>query len=244
MSTSDNKLTRRCLMRAAVGAVAVVAGLIAASNGRLRHDPLILRDVVTATEQLLVVGGALLILVGGLVAVRSIARALKSLGEEHIGDARGASLAFVWTISGYALILILVLQALKVDLGGLLVGGAITGVVLGIAAQQTLGNFFAGLVLLINRPFAVGEHIVLRSGALGGEYDGRVTDISLFYIGMVTETGPVALPNAHVLMSAIGPGAKAPEEADEEEEEEGKKENEPTPTGAGGAPDHSKGVSG
>ena len=241
MSSPDNKVTRRCLFRAALGALAVAAGLIAASNGRLRKDPLILGDVVSATEQLLVVGGALLILLGGLLAVRSIARALRSLGEEHIGDARGASLAFVWTISGYALILILVLQALKVDLGGLLVGGAITGVVLGIAAQQTLGNFFAGLVLLINRPFAVGEHIVLRSGPLGGEYDGRVTDISLFYIGMVTETGPVALPNAHVLMSAIGPGAKAPVEDDEEE---GKKENEPTPAGAGGAPDHSKGVSG
>ena len=242
MRTPDNKLIRRCLMRGAVGTVAVVAGLIAASNGRLRNNPLILRDVVTTTEQLLVVGGALLILLGGLLAVRSIARALRSLGEEHIGDARGASLAFVWTITGYALILLLLLQALEVDLGGLLVGGAITGVVLGIAAQQTLGNFFAGLVLLVNRPFAVGEHIVLRSGPLGGEYDGRVTDISLFYIGMVTETGPVALPNAHVLMSAIGPGAKAPEEADEEEEV--KKENEPTPTGAGGAPDHSKGVSG
>jgi small-conductance mechanosensitive channel len=244
MSTPDDKLTRRCLFRAALGAVAVVAGLIAASNGRLRKDPLILGDEVSATEQILVVGGSLLILLGGLLAVRSIARALRSLGEEHIGDARGASLAFVWTISGYALILILVLQALKVDLGGLLVGGAITGVVLGIAAQQTLGNFFAGLVLLINRPFAVGEHIVLRSGPLGGEYDGRVTDISLFYIGMVTETGPVALPNAHVLMSAIGPGAKAPVEDEEEDEEEGKRENEPTPTGAGGAPDHSKGITG
>jgi small-conductance mechanosensitive channel len=240
MKTSDDKLSRRCLVRAAVGAVAVVAGLIAASNGRLRNDPLILRDVVTNTERLLVVGGALAILLGGLLAVRSIARLLRNLGEEHIGDARGASLAFVWTISGYALIVILLLHSLKVDLGGLLVGGAITGVVLGIAAQQTLGNFFAGLVLLINRPFAVGEHIVLRSGPLGGEYDGRVTDISLFYIGMVTETGPVALPNAHVLMSAIGPGAKAPED----DEEEVKRENEPTPTGAGGAPDHSKGVSG
>jgi small-conductance mechanosensitive channel len=133
---------------------------------------------------------------------------------------------------------LVVLQALDVELGGLLVGGAITGVVLGIAAQQTLGNFFAGLVLLLNRPFTVGQEIVLRSGPLGGEYDGRVTDISLFYVSMVTENGPVQLPNASVLMSAIGPGAKAPKDEDEAEEEER------APTGAGGAPDHSKGVSG
>lgn len=239
MSERDPRVVRRCLIRAGVGALAVVAGLIVAANGRLRNDPLILHDDVSTADRLLVAGGALLILLGGLLAVRSVARALRSLGEAHIGDARGASLAFIWTIAGYALVLLMLLQALKVDLRGLLVGGAITGVVLGIAAQQTLGNFFAGLVLLINRPFAVGEHIVLRSGPLGGEYDGRITDISLFYVGMVTETGSVALPNAHVLMAAIGPGAKAPEEDDEEEL---KKENEATPTGAGGAPDHSKGA--
>ena len=43
-------------------------------------------------------------------------------------------------------------------LGALLVAGAVTAIVLGIAAQQTLGNFFAGLVLLFARPYrATGE---------------------------------------------------------------------------------------
>jgi small-conductance mechanosensitive channel len=220
------------LMRAGLGLLALTVGLIAASFGELRGPNLEWR------ERLPVIGGALLVLIGGVIMVRSVARALRTMTEAHLGDARGASLAFVFSLLGYTITLLIVLQALDVQLGGLLVGGAITGVVLGIAAQQTLGNFFAGLVLLLNRPFAVGEEIVLRSGPLGGEYDGRVTDISLFYVSMVTENGPVQLPNASVLMSAIGPGAKAPKDEDEVEEEER------APTGAGGAPDHSKGVSG
>ena len=57
---------------------------------------------------------------------------------------------------GYVIVTFAVLSALKVNLAGLLLGGALTGVVIGIAAQQTLGNFFAGLVLLMIRPFAVG----------------------------------------------------------------------------------------
>jgi small-conductance mechanosensitive channel len=220
------------LMRAGLGLLALTVGLIAASFGELRGPDLEWR------ERLPVIGGALLVLIGGVSMVRAIARALRAMTESHLGDARGASLAFLFSLLGYTFTMLVVLQALDVELGGLLVGGAITGVVLGIAAQQTLGNFFAGLVLLLNRPFAVGEEIVLRSGPLGGEYDGRVTDISLFYVSMVTENGPVQLPNASVLMSAIGPGAKAPTDEDEAEEEER------APTGAGGAPDHSKGVSG
>jgi small-conductance mechanosensitive channel len=220
------------LMRAGLGLLALTVGLIAASFGELRGPDLEWR------QRLPVIGGALLVLIGGVIMVRAVARALRAMTEAHLGDARGASLAFLFSLLGYTFTMLVVLQALDVELGGLLVGGAITGVVLGIAAQQTLGNFFAGLVLLLNRPFAVGEEIVLRSGPLGGEYDGRVTDISLFYVSMVTENGPVQLPNASVLMSAIGPGAKAPTDEDEAEEEER------APTGAGGAPDHSKGVSG
>ena len=228
------RATRPHFVRAGLGLVMAIAGMVLASFGQLRGNAVRSDKLLTSTDRSLVVGGALLVLIGGIIAVRATARAMRGLSKTHVGDARGASLGFLCTVVGYSVVLLLVLSTLNVPLGGLLLGGAITGVVLGIAAQQTLGNFFAGLVLLINRPFTVGEHIVLRSGPLGGEYDGHVTDISLFYVSMVTENGPVALPNASVLMSAVGPGAKAPTEEDEE----------PVPQGAGGAPDHSKGTSG
>src|SRR3954466_13135604 len=44
----------------------------------------------------------------------------------------------------------------------LALGGAFTAVVVGLAAQQTLGNLFAGMVLLSARPFRVGERVNLQ----------------------------------------------------------------------------------
>ena len=52
-------------------------------------------------------------------------------------------------------------------------GGAFTAVVLGLAAQQTLGNLFAGMVLLSARPFRVGERVRLQAGAVGGSRGHR-----------------------------------------------------------------------
>jgi small-conductance mechanosensitive channel len=107
------------------------------------------------------------------------------------------------------------------DLSGLLLGGALTGVVVGIAAQQTLGNFFAGIVLLLVRPFSVGEPVVLRSGPLGGEYEGLVTDMGLYYVTMETERGMVQLPNAGVLASAVGPGARSDDDDEPPDDDPG-----------------------
>ncbi|HUO70473.1 MAG TPA: mechanosensitive ion channel family protein [Solirubrobacteraceae bacterium] len=49
---------------------------------------------------------------------------------------------------------------------GLIAGSAFTAILLGLAAQQTLGNLSARLVLVSPRPFRVGECIRLQAGAL------------------------------------------------------------------------------
>jgi small-conductance mechanosensitive channel len=166
-------------------------------------------DPATEAEIAIAIVGAVLVLVAGILAVRSLGTATRTASAVREEDPRGASLAFVVYVVGYLLVTVATMGVLGVNLEGLLLGGALTGVVLGIAAQQTIGNFFAGIVLLAVRPFTIGEHVVLRSGPIGGEYEGRITDMSLFYVHMMTEQGTVALPNAAVLASAVGPGAKA-----------------------------------
>ncbi len=74
---------------------------------------------------------------------------------------------------------------------------------LGIAAQQSLGNVFAGLVLLVARPFGVGNYIRVRSGALGGEFYGTVTSMSLTYVSVLTEQGMLKVPNSSLLAAAV-----------------------------------------
>jgi small-conductance mechanosensitive channel len=85
----------------------------------------------------------------------------------------------------------------------LLVGGAVTGVLLGIAAQQSLSNVFAGLVLLFASPFRVGDRVRFRAGALSGEIEGIVTDLSLTYVRLETEEGQILLPNSQALNAAV-----------------------------------------
>ncbi len=163
-------------------------------------------------------GSAGTLLVAGVVAVRSLARAIKTGLRSHPEDPRGGPVSFIVSAIGYIVIVFSVVRVMGGDLGGLLLGGALTGVVVGIAAQQTLGNFFAGIVLLLVRPFAVGEEIVLRGATLGGEYRGTVVEMSMFYVHLATTKGPVALPNAGVLAAAIGPGARTDEPEEDEEE--------------------------
>ncbi len=139
--------------------------------------------------------------------MRSAAAGTRIALEDVSGTARGTPVAFVVSIVGYVIVLLCLLAALHQPLTGLLLGGALTGVIIGIAAQQTLGNFFAGIVLLVVRPFTIGERVFLRSSI--GEYEGVITNMSMFYVTIVVERGPVSLPNSAVLASAVGPGARS-----------------------------------
>ena len=58
---------------------------------------------------------------------------------------------------------------------------AFTAVILGLAAQQTLGNLIAGMVLLSARPFRVGERVRLQAGGVGGSVEGIVSSLGLLY---------------------------------------------------------------
>lgn len=223
------RVSRRHLVRGTLAGLVALLGLIVARFGQLTDEG---RDEATGAEQGLAVAGALVLLFAGVIAVRAFSKAVRVALEERVGDVRGAPLGVVVSAFGYLILLLLILSALDVPLEGLFLGGALTGVVIGIAAQQTLGNFFAGIVLLAVRPFNIGDDIALRSGPLGGEYEGSITDMGLFYVRMVTPQGPVQLPNAGVLAAAIGPGSRAPKQdvrpPDESEHQ--------APTAEGGAP--------
>jgi small-conductance mechanosensitive channel len=147
----------------------------------------------------------------GLIAVRSAANEVARLVGASGGVSAANVLRWVITVGGYLIVVVEVLSLLTVPLDQLLATGAITGVIVGIAAQQSLGNAFAGLVLLFSRPFVVGEYITLRSGALGGQYDGEVTAITLMYTRLATGDGPIALPNSGVLAAATGQREIPPE---------------------------------
>jgi len=59
------------------------------------------------------------------------------------------------------------------NVGGLLVGAGFLGIVVGMAARQTLGAILAGFVLMFSRPFEVGDWVEI------GDHEGTVTEISI-----------------------------------------------------------------
>ncbi len=133
-------------------------------------------------EGALTASGCLLFVALAVLAVRSGASEVAAVSRTRFGDAHAAVVALLLTLAGYAATVMSLLVLLQVPVGRLLVSGAVTGVVLGVAAQQSLGNVVAGLVLLLNRPFQVGQHITVRSGALAGPYTGQVLSIGLTYV--------------------------------------------------------------
>lgn len=225
---APGRAARPFIVRGLLYAAVALAGMVVATMLGQLFEPRGEDDRArTASSVLFALAGAGVLLGAGVAATRSFAKAVRRAMEEHTGDARGAALGTVVTFVGYFVVILSTLSALDVELQGLLLGGALTGVVVGIAAQQTLGNFFAGMVLLMVRPFTLGDYVVLRSSPLGGEYEGTVTDMSLFYVRMLTKRGPVVLPNAGVLAAAVGPGARS-----------GDPDPEPDSDGAGDDPAH------
>ena len=156
----------------------------------------------------------LLLVISGLIATRSIGRELARVVSARGGVEAGNAIRLVCFMAGYAILGLGVLALLHVNLANLLVGGAVTGVVLGIAAQQTLGNFFAGLVLLFARPYVPGQQVKIRSGALG-TFEGTITGSGLMYTTIDTSEGLISLPNSGLLAAAIGP-APGPEATDQD----------------------------
>lgn len=175
------------------------------------------RHAHTLAGRLLLDLPAVLFLVLVVACARSSASELDDLARWRGGQTAGAALRMLVTGFGYLVALIGTLSMLSVPVGRLLLGGAIAGVVLGIAAQQSLGNVFAGLVLLMARPFAVGNHIRVRSGALGGEFYGTVTAMSLTYVSVHTEQGLLKVPNSSLLAAAVGPWPRPERNEDTEQ---------------------------
>ena len=104
--------------------------------------------------------------------------------------ATAGTFGFLIRLVTMAFALLLALSVAGVSLQTLAVGGAFTAVVLGLAAQQTLGNVIAGMVLLSARPFRVGERVRLQAGAVGGSVEGIVSSLGLLYTTLVARRRP------------------------------------------------------
>ena len=181
---------------------AIAAAVI---SNQARHDSHTLYTASHLTDQIIAYGTAVLFGVFGAMATYGLAGQSRQILEPRAGTAHAAVVGYAFLIVGAFATLAITLNLFDVPVGQLVLGGALTSVFVGIAAQQALGNMFAGLVLTFARPFRVGDAIRLRAGALGGTLDGTVIDIGITYVRVVSDGSVMSVPNAQVLNAVVGP---------------------------------------
>ena len=134
--------------------------------------------------------------------------------ERHLTDV--TALAFVSAFAqlvtylfGFVLYAHLI-PALRTFATALLAGVSVISVIVGVAAQSTLGNLVAGFSLVLSRTIRVGDTIHLASPV--GALSARVQLISLGYTVLLDdEHREVVVPNSIIMGSAITRVGRAPE---------------------------------
>ena len=109
----------------------------------------------------------------------------------------GQLLASVARVSLLILGLITALGTLGVNILGIVAGLGLTGFALGFALKDSIANLLAGVLILLYRPFEVGDRIDV------GGLAGRVTQVDLRYTELDSENERVLVPNAKLLTDPI-----------------------------------------
>lgn len=150
---------------------------------------------------------AIIIFVVGRIIAKFISRQLKRILINRQVDP--TVVKFVSALSYYAIIimtLVAVLGQLGVQTASIVAVIGAAGLAVGLALQGSLSNFAAGVILIIFRPFKVGETVVINNQR------GVIDSIQIFSTSIVTPTNEVVvIPNGQVVSANIINYSRLPE---------------------------------
>jgi len=108
------------------------------------------------------------------------------------------ALSRVIGIAGVTLALLTALSTMGIDIGALIAALGLTSLAIGLALKDTIENAITGVLLLIQRPFKVGDVIKV------GDVTGVVADVAIRTTNLKTFEGlRVLIPNRHVYNEVI-----------------------------------------
>ncbi len=143
--------------------------------------------------------GAFLVLVIGLVIIKFVKKWIKT--SKKLNKVDDGVRTFASSASGIALTIILfitVAMILGIPTTSFITALASCGVAIGLALQGSLSNFAGGLMLLIFKPFKVGDYIDANG------VSGTVTSISVVYTVLCTPDNKlITVPNGTLSNSVI-----------------------------------------
>lgn len=163
------------------------------------HERINMFEIFVNVEHLwLLFGGAIVIVIMVLadwIIRRGIARYSQRLGlEEHVENILKLAARIIIAAVG----LVALLSFFGIPTGWFVGVSALTGAAIGFASTQTVGNFLAGLYIMMSRPFMVKDYVKI------GGVEGEVREITLNYTKIYTPTYNITeIPNRKVLDSII-----------------------------------------
>ena len=195
------QLSRRAVKRARIQVVALLpllAGVLVFYEERHR---LLGRAWDTPVQ----VATAVALLILGWRIALDVGRSLGPALFRRLDPGTAGTVGFLIRLVTIGVAMIVALRVAGLDPRTLAVGGAFTAVIVGLAAQQTLGNLIAGTVLLSARPFRVGDRVRLQGGGLAGQAEGVVSELGLLYTTFARGDDHMLVPKAVVLSVANVP---------------------------------------
>ena len=147
----------------------------------------------------------LLILVGILLAFRFIARFVraglgKALDASNLNLSQLARRMLISTTSNLIMLfgILVALSQMGISLGPLLAGLGVAGFIVGFALQDTLGNFASGVMILLYRPYDVGDLVDV------GGVEGQVHKMNLVSTSLLTLDNQLFIvPNTKIWTDVI-----------------------------------------
>jgi small conductance mechanosensitive channel len=195
------QLSVRAVKRARIQAIVMVPVLIGILVVYGYRDDVFGPEYETPVQ----IATTVVLIVLGWQIARDIGRALGPTLFRRLDPGTAGTVGFLIRLVFVGLAIIVALRVAGLDPRTLAVGGAFTAVIVGLAAQQTLGNLIAGTVLLSARPFRVGERVRLQGGGIAGQIEGIVSSLGLLYTTFAQGDDHVMIPNSVVLNVAIVP---------------------------------------
>jgi small conductance mechanosensitive channel len=159
------------------------------------------------------IGTAVVVVALGWALATALGRAAAPTFMKRMDPGTAGTVGFLVRLATVAITLLYGLSIAGLTTQTLALGGAFTAVIFGLAAQQTLGNLIAGMVLISARPFKVGVRIRLQAGAVGGTVEGIVSSLGLLYTVLVRGDDRIMIPNSVVLAAVVVP-LREPEPVD------------------------------
>jgi small conductance mechanosensitive channel len=182
--------------REALALIPVVAGVVLLW---------VYREDIFGTDTPVRVAAAILLAAVGWRFARDIGRSLGPRLLSRFDPGTASTVSFLVQLVTLLVVVIVALRLMNIEARTIAVGGALTAVVLGLAAQNTLGNVIAGLVLLGSRPIRVGERVRLQGGTLGTVVEGTIGSIGLVHTTVARGNGQLLVPNNSVLSATVVP---------------------------------------